>query len=219
MGLVALQSMRHRSIRRIGLPVPTSSSLFPAARWSSFGAGPRSLASTGCSSLELYLLFRDMLPSTRSLPEGQEHLPGFLPPSRHQPVESTRWRASQVSPRFRPQRFARSRRLAPPRTLQACFILLPRPGFALQGFSPLPSRLVSSTSPCPLVVCRKSPPDELPHRCQLLPPRLQGFDPGSDPLRPTGGLDLPITRSPPSLSTPAGFSPATLETPSRPLRS
>jgi hypothetical protein len=146
MGLVALQSLRHRSIRRIGLPVPTSSSQFPTARWFSFGAGPRPLSSTGCSSLELYLLFRDMLPSTCSSPEGSEHLPGFPSPSRHQPVESTSRRASQFSPTFRPQRFARSRRLAPPRTLQAYFILLPRPGFASQGFSPLPSRLASSTS-------------------------------------------------------------------------
>ena len=37
-------------------------------------------------------------------------------------------------PMFRPQRFSRSRRLTPRCTLQACFILLPRPGFALQGF-------------------------------------------------------------------------------------
>jgi len=47
---------------------------------------------------------------------------------------------------FRPQRFARSRRFPPPNTLRAYFIPQPRPGFALQGFSSLPSRLVSSTS-------------------------------------------------------------------------
>jgi hypothetical protein len=47
---------------------------------------------------------------------------------------------------FRPQRFSRSRRFSPPRTSWACFIPLPRPGFALQGFSPLPSRLASSAS-------------------------------------------------------------------------
>ena len=67
--------------------------------------------------------------------------------------------------------------------------------------------------------CRASPHDELPRRCQLRSPRLQGVDPSSDPLRPEGGLGLPTTRSPPGLSTPAGFSPAALETPSRPLRS
>jgi hypothetical protein len=66
---------------------------------------------------------------------------------------------------------------------------------------------------------REFPPSELPHRCQSIPLRLQGFNPGSDPLRPTGGLSLPTTRFPLGLSTPAGFSPDTLETPSRPLRS
>jgi len=40
------------------------------------------------------------------------------------------------SPTFRPQRFARSRRLSPRRTLQICFTLLPRPGFPLRGYTP-----------------------------------------------------------------------------------
>ena len=50
---------------------------------------------------------------------------------------------------FRPRRFSRPRRLLPSLTLRACFIPLPRPGFALQGLacgaavralrSPLPS--------------------------------------------------------------------------------
>ena len=66
---------------------------------------------------------------------------------------------------------------------------------------------------------RVSPHDELPRRCQFHSLRLQGVDPSSNPLWPAGGLDLPTTRSPPGLSTPAGFCPATLETPSRPLRS
>jgi hypothetical protein len=46
----------------------------------------------------------------------------------------------------RPQRFSRSRRVPPPQTSWAYFIPLPRPGFTPQGFSPLPSRLASSTS-------------------------------------------------------------------------
>jgi hypothetical protein len=66
---------------------------------------------------------------------------------------------------------------------------------------------------------RVSPHAGLPRRCQFHSFRLQGVSPSSDPLWPTGGLDLPTTRSPLGLSTPAGFSPATLETPSRPLRS
>lgn len=72
--------------------------------------------------------YRVPLPFATSVHEV--HLPASFPP----------W------PMFRPQRFARSRRLPPSRTLQACFILLPRPGFALQGVSPLPSRLASSAS-------------------------------------------------------------------------
>jgi hypothetical protein len=122
------------------------------------------------------------------------------------------------SPTFRPQRFTRSRRLTPSRASQACFILQPRPGFTLQGFSPLPSRLAFRRV-VPSCRCRDSPTGELPLRGQILPPRLQGVDPSSDPLRPTGGLDLPTTRSPPGLSTPAGFPPGTLATPSRHLRS
>jgi hypothetical protein len=47
-------------------------------------------------------------------------------------------------PSFRPQRFSRSQRLPPPCALRAYFIPQPRPGFALQGFSPLPSHLASS---------------------------------------------------------------------------
>jgi hypothetical protein len=66
---------------------------------------------------------------------------------------------------------------------------------------------------------RASPHGELPRRCQFRSLRLQGFDPSSGPLRPTGGLDLPTTRSPLVFSAPAGFPPAALETPSRPLRS
>jgi hypothetical protein len=67
--------------------------------------------------------------------------------------------------------------------------------------------------------CRASPHAGLPRRCQLHSVRLQGLDPSSGPLRPTGGLDLPTTRFPLVFSAPAGFSPAALETPSRPLRS
>jgi hypothetical protein len=130
------------------------------------------------------------------------HLPASFPP----------W------PMFRPQRFARSRRLPPSRTLQACFILLPRPGFALQGFSPLPSHSprrravpscrsaeVSSQRVAPLVPVSPAPPSGLcsEQRSVVADQRL----------------NLPTTRSPPALSTPAGFSSNTLVTPSRPLRS
>jgi len=54
------------------------------------------------------------------------------------PAASTHPRGSPPEVLFRPRRFARPRRLAPPPALQACFIPLPRPGFALQGFDPSP---------------------------------------------------------------------------------
>jgi hypothetical protein len=45
---------------------------------------------------------------------------------------------------FRPQRFARSRRLAPPRALRVCFAALPCPGFRFKGCLLRPSRTSSS---------------------------------------------------------------------------
>jgi hypothetical protein len=53
-------------------------------------------------------------------------------------------RTSHCSSWFRPQRFSRSRRFAPSKTVRACFIPLPHPGFALQGVAPLPSYFGSS---------------------------------------------------------------------------
>ena len=77
---------------------------------------------------------------------------GFCSPSRHQYEKSTCERASQARPTVRPQRFSRSRRFPPPRTLRVCFAPLPRPGFTFQGFCPAakPVRLVGG--PCPPVV-------------------------------------------------------------------
>jgi len=47
---------------------------------------------------------------------------------------------------FRPQRFARSRRLAPPRVLRVCFAALPCPGFRFKGCFLHPSRTTSSVA-------------------------------------------------------------------------
>jgi hypothetical protein len=80
------------------------------------------------------------------LPWGSAPLRGTSPRS---PLTE---RASQARPTVRPQRFARSRRFAPPRALRVCFAPLPRPGFTFQGFAPAaqPDRLIDG--PYPLVV-------------------------------------------------------------------
>jgi len=61
------------------------------------------------------------------------------------------------------------------------------------------------TSPCPHAVERLSPAFGLPLLHQLLPPRLQGFNPATGPLPPTDGLDLPTARSPLKFSAPRVF--------------
>ena len=61
-----------------------------------------------------------------------------------------------------------------------------------------PAHLIDES--CPHAVSRASSHGELPRRCRFHSLRLQGVDPSSDPLWPTGGLDLPATRSPPGLS-------------------
>jgi hypothetical protein len=74
-----------------------------------------------------------------------------LPSSRLQFERALLHRASHVSTPFRPQRFARSRRFSPPRTLRICFTPLPRPGFSFRGFRPSPSCRSSSLQRCLLV--------------------------------------------------------------------
>jgi hypothetical protein len=85
---------------------------------------------------------------------------------------------------FRPQRFARSRRLTPPRALRACFIALPCPGFSLQGLLPPfePHHLVGGRYPRAVGVAR------LPvARRQRTSRRPQGLALVRSPLCPRGG--------------------------------
>lgn len=143
---------------------------------------------------------------------------GFPSPSRHQHSESTCRRAS--TPDYDPpSAFLTLSTVFSSAHLAGLFHPTATFEIRTSGSFPAakPARLIDV--PCPLVVGREAPPGELPHRCQILTPRLQGFDPGSDPLRPTGGLGLPTTRFPLGLSTPSGFSPGTLGSPSRPLHS
>lgn len=99
------------------------------------------------------------------------------------------------SPTFRPQCFAHPRRLSPFCTLLACFILLPRPGFAFQGLSPLPCCIASSAT-YPLLALAAFASSRVAPTVQLQLPALQGLDPDSDPSRQTGGLVLLTVRSP-----------------------
>jgi len=108
------------------------------------------------------------------------------------------------SPTLRPQCFAHSRRLVPHCTLWACFIPLPRPGFPFRGLSPLPSRIVSSTTR-PLLALATFSSSRVAPTVQFQPPALQGLDPDSDPSRQTGGLVLLTVRSPLKFSLSRAF--------------
>ena len=128
----------------------------------------------------------------RSRSPNGEQLPwGFSSPSRLQHAESTDRRAFPCSPTFRPQRFSRSRWFPPPRALWACFIPLPRTGFRSSGVFPAAELdwLLASRSPLAVQYNR---PSRTCARVQFGRPRLQGFVPGSDPLRVKGGLDLSL---------------------------
>jgi hypothetical protein len=122
---------------------------------------------------------------------------GFPPSSRHQPTASTS--AGIPAPAtFRPRRFTRPRRFAPPPALRACFIPQPRPGFRSSGVSPSvkPYRLVDGQYPrvvghvplspgCPADATERTSPSGLAlHR---------------DPLRRRRCLAADFARSPPEL--------------------
>jgi hypothetical protein len=174
-----------RSCKRIGLPAPSLTSLFPESL-SGFTSPP----APGLLRVRVHPPMSFTPPTEFQPPRTclalacETPLLGFHSPSRHQQKESTCERASQAHPTVRPRRFSRPRRFAPLPALRVCFTPQPRPGFTFQGFSPAtqPERLVGT--PCPPVGWRLLPTAELPRQRQLHPPRLQGFDPGSDSKPP-----------------------------------
>jgi hypothetical protein len=193
--------------------------LFPVTRRSSPGTVPRLLAKSGSSSHEHFLPFRVRRCVSPARHECRTPSMGFrspfatsvcevhistaVPPAIFVPPSafltlSTGYSFSHVVGLFHPTATSgiRSSRVFP---------------------AAKPPRLIDE--PFPHAVSRVSPPSELPHWCQILSLRFQGLDPGSDPLRSASGLDLPITRSPPEVSTPSGFPSYTWGTSSRPLRS
>jgi len=147
-------------------------------RWSSAATVPLPLAKQGSSSRALRSPSEFLLAVTcpRASPPRAPPL-GFRPSSRHQLEESSTRRTIPRSPAFRPQRFTRSRRFAPPRALRACFIAQPCPGFQLQGFDPTtqPHRLVGDRFPLVVgsVACRLPGASESSRR-------PQGFAPSRD---------------------------------------
>jgi hypothetical protein len=149
MRLVALQSlMSVETAQRSGYCAPAVALRFPDGLR---GMSPRHRPPFSCESGFILSCACPPLQSSyriapaRSVRSGLPSL-GFLlliatsEPRVHLPTSFPR------PPMFRPQRFSRSRRFAPLDTLRACFIPLPRPGFSLQGVSPLPSRADSSPS-------------------------------------------------------------------------
>jgi hypothetical protein len=159
-------------------------------------AGPRFLAIPSASSRELRLLCRVR---HRSSPARRPQPPstslGFRSPSRHPFVGSTyRWvsRAHLRSAR------SVSHTLDGLLPLELCGLISSHCHVrdCFSGIFPSNQPAWFITNPCPHAVVRLSPAVELPHPHQLLPLRLQGFDPATGPLSPTRLLSLPTTRSP-----------------------
>jgi hypothetical protein len=102
---------------------------------------PLHLRSTGSSSPELRVSIECVANRILRDPCEPRNPPlRFSSHSRHQLRESTNSRLPTTYLMVRPRRFSRPRRVTPLGALQAYFILLPRAGFAFQGFSPKPSR-------------------------------------------------------------------------------
>ena len=110
-------------------------------------------------------------------------------------------RGSHAPQPFRPRRFSRPRRLAPPPGSWVCFTPLPRPGFALQGFSPRPQprRLVGDAVPSRRLAPRRC---RCCHRRHVAAPRPQGFESAVESVIAAPGFShrddpLPSWASPP----------------------
>jgi hypothetical protein len=117
-------------------------------------------------------------------PRALERLPWGFSPHRGISPASPLNSEHPGSPMFRPQRFARSRRLTPRCTLQIYFTLLPRPGFSLRGSSPDPAA-PPRRWPCPLAVGAASL-SPVARRRQATSRRPQDLVPGRDPQRRRG---------------------------------
>jgi hypothetical protein len=135
---------------------------------------------------------------------------GFLPPSRHQPTESTQQRASHARLR---SALSVSHALDGLLLRAPCRLVSSRCHVRDSHFRGFPAARPSRVSTiAPLLPL--PPIAALPcgyGSARFTAPRLQGFHPGSDPLQPIGGLDPIGARSPLVFSAPSGLHPHTLE--------
>jgi hypothetical protein len=152
-------------------------------------AGPRLLAFPGSSSRELVPLFRVRPTVTcTSLSRCAPSL-GFLPPSRHQPGESTTRQASQSC---LCSALSVSHALDGLLLTEPCGFVSSRSrvrGSLLRGF-PRRSAVLAHHQPLPSCRYRRAPaPSKLVAPARAV--RLQGFAPIAGPLSPTSCLDSP----------------------------
>ena len=135
-------------------------------------AVPHRLALVGSSSRALPISFRvSRAEPARRLPTPSTFLGVSFPIATS--TGGVHSRGHPKPTKFRPRRFSRPRRFPPPPALRVYFTPLPRPGFALQGFSLLHSRTGSS----PAVALLPFP--SLPYR---------RFPDGARAQRPPSGL-------------------------------
>jgi hypothetical protein len=121
-GPIGLTRLRQKSLFptllprlvRLPAPVPLRDRVHPLMRAVLFRVCHRSIPA---QHPQVLCTFRGVLLSIATLIR-EVHSPAGFPPR----------------PTFHPQRFPRSRRFTPSRTLRAYFILQPRPRFTLQGF-------------------------------------------------------------------------------------
>ena len=101
-------------------------------------------------------------------------------------------------------------------TSRVCFTPQPRPGFALQGLPPMPSRTSSSLAVA-LLSLRESPAPSFTHGLQVPAPAFRALL-RSPVRRKTRWFRPRPAPSPPELSPPSGSPSHTVERPSSPLR-
>ena len=147
---------------------------------------------TGSSSHERHVPFRVQRDPHPPPARSRQQLPWGLSPLRDISQRRPHPRGIPALASFRPRRFSRPRRFAPPPALRVYFAPQPRPGFALQGFVPpaLPHGLVARRFPRAVGSSRLRP--RLPVTAPANRPSTSGLcsaleSPGSTQVLPCAG--------------------------------